>query len=98
MAMELKCEDLNVKNCSFVVQGETARDIIKETTKHLRKDHGINLPDVQEVLEGRDLDKLEDGTRLLVERLRWVLGIRSKAETPDTRPGTRPPSIVPGPP
>jgi len=93
---ELKCEDLNVKDCDFVVRGDTPKDVIEQAVEHLREEHDISLPDAQRILDGKGIEHLEDQARLVAQRIREALDIKSEADTPGAGPGEPPPNVTPG--
>jgi predicted small metal-binding protein len=78
---EIHCSELGVHECDFVAQGETPAEVVEQVVEHLRSEYGIDLPDAEEILEGRTpTDRLMEGridkdAALLVTRLREQLGI-----------------------
>lgn len=96
--MKVRCqEDLGIEGCDVVAQGETAGEVLREIVPHLRKEHNLNLPAVDDILEGKtSQDELfggqeDEAVRLTVSRLREALGI----EPVDTseRPAPARPSV-----
>jgi predicted small metal-binding protein len=82
MVTELKCEDLNVKGCSFTVQGETPKEVLEKASEHLREEHDIELPDPETILESKDISNLEESVQIVVQRLRKALNISGKGMGP----------------
>jgi predicted small metal-binding protein len=78
---EMRCSELGVHECDYVAQGESPADIVEQFVEHLRSEYGMDLPDVDEILEGRTpADRLMEGriskdAALVVTRLREKLGI-----------------------
>lgn len=79
--LQVTCQELRVQDCDFVAHGEAPAEIVEQLTEHLRSEHGIDLPDAEEILEGRTAaDRLMEGeidedAALVVTRLRERLGI-----------------------
>lgn len=91
---EMHCSELGVHECDFVAHGETPAEIVEQFAEHLRSEYGIDLPDTEDVLEGRTpTDQLMEGrigkgAALVVTRLREKLGIDVESEEePPTMPG-----------
>jgi predicted small metal-binding protein len=95
MPRELRCRDLEIKNCDFVVRGETPAELIRKAAYHLRKEHGISLPDAESIVDGRDIGKLGQPARMVAERLREALNIQSGDEAFARQPGEPAPNVVP---
>jgi predicted small metal-binding protein len=88
MTMRVRCEeDLGIEGCDAVVRGETAGEVLREIVPHLRAEHGLELPDADEILEGQmSQDELFEGpadqaVKVTVRRLRDTLNIEP-LETP----------------
>ena len=93
---EIPCSELGVHECTFVAHGESPAEIVEQFAKHLRSEYGIDLPDTDEILEGRTpTERLMEGriskdAALVVTRLREKLGIdvEPSEDSPDLpRPG-----------
>jgi predicted small metal-binding protein len=88
---EVRCSDLGVHECDFVAQGETPAEVVEQVVKHLRSEYGVDLPDVDEILEGRTpADRLMEGriskdAALVITRLRERLGIGAQDSTEEPR-------------
>ena len=96
---EMHCSELGVHECDFVAHGETPAEVVEQFAAHLRSEYGIDLPDVDQILEGRTpADRLMEGriskdAALVVTRLREKLGIdvETRKEPPEMpRPGAIP--------
>ena len=91
---ELACSELGVHECDFVAHGDSPAEIVEQFAEHLRSEYGIDLPDTEDILEGRTpTDRLMEGrigkdAALVVTRLREKLGIDVESEEePPTMPG-----------
>jgi predicted small metal-binding protein len=94
--MKVRCqEDLKIEGCDVVAQGETAGEVLREIVPHLRKEHNLDLPDVEEILAGKmSQDELFEGqedeaVRLIVSRLHEALDIEPM-DTPEGPAPARP--------
>jgi len=53
--IEVHGKDLGVEGCIYNARGETAEDIMKDMFDHLRKDHDMDMPPAEDVLEDRSM-------------------------------------------
>jgi predicted small metal-binding protein len=90
MKNKIRCSELGVKDCDYVVSGGTAGDMVGEVVDHLRSEHGIDMPDADVILKGEvtedPLDVVDPAVALIVERLTEALNL-SPLERP-TAPGS----------
>jgi predicted small metal-binding protein len=91
---ELHCSELGVHECAYVAQGESPAEVVEQFVEHLRSEYGMDLPDVDQILEGRrPADRLMEGriskeAALVVTRLREKLGIDTETvQEPTEMPG-----------
>ena len=70
--MQINCSDLGVADCTYTAYGETPGEAVEKIVQHLRREHNINMPDADQILEspgeGRaNLDAVvdRDGTVVL---------------------------------
>jgi predicted small metal-binding protein len=94
----MQCSELGVHECDYVAQGESPAEIVEQFVEHLHSEYGMDLPDVDEILEGRTLaDSLMEGriskdAALVVTRLREKLGI--DVETDKEAPEVPGPGVI----
>ena len=77
MTMEVRCdEDLRVKGCDLVFEGEAAGEVAEKVVEHLREEHDMHLPDAETIMAG-DIDEelLDKEVRTLTRRLREALAL-----------------------
>ena len=48
--VSVSCQDLGVKNCTYMATAENMRDVVKNIVAHLRQYHDLNLPSASEIL------------------------------------------------
>ena len=83
--IQIPCEELGVYECDYVARAKTPAEAAKQIVEHLRSEHGLHLPDVDEILGGRSLvDRLSGGRlgkdeALVMQRLRERLHVDSEA-------------------
>lgn len=78
---ELSCADLRIADCDYVARGETARGVLEDMVEHLEADHDLDLPDVESILVGDEVDYGEDErVRLIVARMQEELNIKTEEE------------------
>ncbi|MGC9335232.1 MAG: DUF1059 domain-containing protein [Anaerolineae bacterium] len=80
MALELHCKDLGVANCNWTAEGETPADVVEQVVEHLEKEHGIDMPEPETILEGKLTDQplqpdVDESVRIVVNRMQEALGI-----------------------
>jgi predicted small metal-binding protein len=84
MAREVSCSDLGVAGCNKTFRGETAADVVNQVKDHLESEHDIDLPQTEYILRDgipiRTLlgEQIDEGARLIVDRLRDALDIRAE--------------------
>lgn len=85
MVREIRCDqDLGIQDCSFVARGATPGDVVEHMVEHLRQNHDLDTPEADEILEGDyNLQLLDDGVRLVIERLNQALDIEPLDEGTD---------------
>ena len=82
--IEIHGQDLGIEDCFFNARGETAEDVMEAMFEHLRQDHDLDMPPVEEVLgdkpvpqEALDLRRgavvdpgfpADEGVRLVIQR------------------------------
>jgi predicted small metal-binding protein len=74
VTIKLNCHDLGIKNCDWVASGDTPADVVKEAVAHLRHEHGLDMPDAELIMEGKDDDDpifttASEAVQLVVKRL-----------------------------
>jgi predicted small metal-binding protein len=100
---ELQCSELGVHECDFVAKGDSPAEVVEQFVKHLRSEYDIDLPDVDQILEGRTpADRLMEGriskdAALVVTRLREKLGIEVEREEEPLEPRRPGPIAAEGP-
>jgi predicted small metal-binding protein len=83
--IEVHGKDLGVSGCIYNARGETAEDVMGDMFEHLRKDHDMDMPTVEEVLEDKTAPEKaldlyrggvvegglppDEGVRLVISRL-----------------------------
>jgi predicted small metal-binding protein len=64
--MEIKCSDLGIADCSYTAHGETPGEAVEAMVKHLRREHHLDMPDAEDILDASsakdqaDLDAVAD--------------------------------------
>jgi predicted small metal-binding protein len=87
MTKQIYCKELGLVDCDFQARGETPGEVITDAVEHLEKDHEMELPDAEVILEGDyDPGNLPEKTRLVVQRLRRAANIHSEAKMPHMKP------------
>lgn len=81
--MRITCDDLGVKGCDLVAEGETPADVVEQVVEHLRSEHDIDMPDAEGILNKSILEPThipgaepDKDVQLVVRRLREKLGIK----------------------
>jgi predicted small metal-binding protein len=91
--MKVTGQELGVVDCDVVFEGKTAGDVVEQAVEHLRSEHGIDMPDPDEILKGTigtmPGDETSDEAMLVVQRLREYLDI----DTDTGQPGLGDPGI-----
>lgn len=78
---KISCGELGVYECDFTAQGESPAQVVEQIADHLRSEHGVHLPEVDDILKGRNLTdlvvegELDEDANLVVRRLREKLNI-----------------------
>ena len=83
--IEVHGKDLGVEGCIYNASGETAEEVMKDMFDHLRKDHDIDMPPAEDILENRTMPSeavdfhrgaavdpslpRDEGVRLVIQRL-----------------------------
>jgi len=83
--MRLTGKDLAIKDCDFVAEGKAPADIVKQFVEHLRSEHGIDMPDAEDILDREELEPVrvpgsrpDEQVQLVVTRLREELGLQTE--------------------
>lgn len=94
---KLRCsEDLRIADCDLVVEGETPGEIVEQIVPHLRKEHDMDMPDVEAILdEDVDREDLDDKTWTVVKRMREALETNEFGAEDEEPPGEERPSMAP---
>ena len=81
MTAKVTCSALAVKGCDEVFEGQSAEAVIRKVSDHLRSEHGVDLPDVDIILEGLKpgdavaRQPLDEAAMLIIRRLREELDL-----------------------
>jgi predicted small metal-binding protein len=81
MVEELRGTQLGIADCGFVAQGSPG-EIVRRFVEHLRAEHEIDMPDVEEILKGKVGEddvvkgKIDRGAWIVTQRLQEELDIR----------------------
>mgnify|MGYP001045531529 CR=1 FL=1 len=94
---KLRCsEDLGIADCDLVVEGETPGEIVEQIVPHLRKEHDIDMPNVDAIMdEDVDREDLDDKTWTVVKRMREALETDDFDAEDEELPGEEHPSMAP---
>jgi len=88
MTIELTCMELGVKGCDLTASGETPGEVVTQIVEHLESEHGIDMPDVDSILEGITTPEefveggFDQDAIMVVKRLREELGIEPDMALP----------------
>ncbi len=88
MKNKIDCQkDLQIKDCDWTVEGEAPADVVEMAVKHLRNNHNLDVPDAENILEGDyDPDDLDEGARVVVQRLRETLNVQPAKDALESQP------------
>jgi len=92
MAREFSCSALGVANCDYVARGEAAADVVEDMVEHLEDEHGIDMPDTEDIMGGIDYEdkvfgSIDPAAALIVRRMRETLNIQDENVGDDLEPG-----------
>ena len=89
MTWKIEGSELGIEDCDFTVSGDKVDEILRQMVDHLRDEHGIDMPDVDVILEGKAgdyvLGKPDPDVALIVQRLIEALDIEPLPETEEPR-------------
>ncbi len=90
MQWQVTGAELGVEDCEFTATGEKIDVVLGQMVNHLRTEHGIDMPDVDVILEGKatgdPLGEPDADVALIVRRLVEALNIEppATADKPDS--------------
>ncbi|MFN2201760.1 MAG: DUF1059 domain-containing protein [Caldilineaceae bacterium] len=90
MKWEITGRELGVQDCDYTASGDEVDDVLHQIVDHLRMEHGIDMPDVDVILEAKATDdplgEPDADVSLIVRRLVEALNIEppQAPEEPDS--------------
>ncbi len=79
MSMKIHGSELGVAGCDFVVEGETAEDVINQMIDHLDSEHDIKLPKADVIIDWSGSENttltIQQDIILIIERIRDELNL-----------------------
>jgi predicted small metal-binding protein len=95
MERELSCNALGVANCDYVARGESAADVVEAMVNHLEDKHGIDMPDIEDIMQGTDhagvFEERDPAANLMVRRMRETLNLQDENIDDGPEPGVAKP-------
>ena len=53
--VSINCQDLGIKDCTYVATAESTGDVVKMIVHHLSQYHDLNMPSASEILWAEDV-------------------------------------------
>jgi predicted small metal-binding protein len=63
--VEISCQEIGVIDCAYTARGKTPGEVLKKMVDHLRADHGLDMPDAEDILNNPQ--KPEDSVLVIPE-------------------------------
>lgn len=97
MTKKISCKELKVEGCHHTAQAASSGAALEEMVEHLRKEHDIDLPEAEEILEGDfDPQAWDESTNLLITRMREELNLPPLDPAPETAEEAEPATSAAG--